>query len=159
MSGSSNSKSDDDANSFRVVKDLINRTRFGDDSSIMKLIKYIKETEKVIVIKDYLIWLIWMLKVQWCFIWNATSWKNSIKNYYTLLHSLYILVIPSVISILFQEIFKLSEQFQKNNFLSIKSFCGTDSTLINIPKYVTLYFIIWIFCLYICLVKIAFSKF
>ena len=45
MSGSSNSKSDDDANSFRVVKDLINRTGFGDDSSIMNLIKYIKETE------------------------------------------------------------------------------------------------------------------
>ena len=45
LSGSSNSKADDDANSFRVVKDVINRTSFGDDSSIMNLIKYIKETE------------------------------------------------------------------------------------------------------------------
>ena len=39
LSGSSNSKADDD------MKDLINRTCFGDDSSIMNLIKYIKETE------------------------------------------------------------------------------------------------------------------
>ena len=45
LNGSSNSKADDDASSFRVVKDLINRTGFGDDSSIMNLIKYIKETE------------------------------------------------------------------------------------------------------------------
>ena len=45
MSGSSNSKADDDASSFCVVKDLINRTVFGDDSSIINLIKYIKETE------------------------------------------------------------------------------------------------------------------
>ena len=34
MSVSSNSKADDDASSFRVVKDLINRTGFGDYSSI-----------------------------------------------------------------------------------------------------------------------------
>ena len=45
LSVSSNSKTDDDDSSFRVVKDLINRTTFGDDSSIMNLIKYIKETE------------------------------------------------------------------------------------------------------------------
>jgi len=52
LSGLSNSKADDDASSFRVVKELINRTGFGDDSSIMNLIKYIKETRKsVIVIK------------------------------------------------------------------------------------------------------------
>ena len=38
-------KTDDDNNKFRFVKDLINRTGFGDDSSIMNLIKYIKETE------------------------------------------------------------------------------------------------------------------
>ena len=44
LSVSSNSKTDDDDSSFRVVKDLINRTTFGDDSSIMNLIKYIKET-------------------------------------------------------------------------------------------------------------------
>jgi len=51
-----------------------------------------------------------------------------------MLHSLHIPVIPNVISTILQEIFKLSEQFPKNNLLSIKSFCGTDSTLINIPK-------------------------
>ena len=45
LSESSNSKADDDANSFRVVKDSVNSTGFGDDSSIMNLIKYIKETE------------------------------------------------------------------------------------------------------------------
>ena len=45
MSESSNSKADDDASLFRVVKDLINRTSFGDDSLIMNSIKYIKETE------------------------------------------------------------------------------------------------------------------
>ena len=45
MNGSSNLKADDDTSSFRVVKDLINRTGFGDDSSIMNLIKYIKETD------------------------------------------------------------------------------------------------------------------
>ena len=46
LSVSSNSKADDDDDdsSFRVVKDLINRTGFGDDLSIMNLIKYIKET-------------------------------------------------------------------------------------------------------------------
>ena len=32
-------------NTFRFVKDLVSRSGFGDDSSIMNLIKYIKETE------------------------------------------------------------------------------------------------------------------
>ena len=45
FSGSSNFKADDDSSSFRIVKDLINRKGFCDDSSIMNLIKYIKETE------------------------------------------------------------------------------------------------------------------
>ena len=45
FSRSSNFKADDDDSSFRFVKDLINRKGFGDDSSIMNLIKYIKETE------------------------------------------------------------------------------------------------------------------
>ena len=44
-SGSSNIKADNDSISFRIVKDLVNRKGFGDDSSIMNLIKYIKETE------------------------------------------------------------------------------------------------------------------
>ena len=41
LSGSSNSKADDDASSFRVVKDLINRTGCGDDSSIIFSNRYI----------------------------------------------------------------------------------------------------------------------
>ena len=41
LSESSNFKADDDTTSFRVVKDLVNRAGFGDDSSIMNLIKYI----------------------------------------------------------------------------------------------------------------------
>ena len=45
LSGSSNAKAGDDASPFRVVKDLTNRTGFDDDSSIMILIKCIKETE------------------------------------------------------------------------------------------------------------------
>ena len=45
LNESPNSKADDDASSFRVVKDLVNRIGFGDDSSIMNLIKYIKETD------------------------------------------------------------------------------------------------------------------
>ena len=38
-------KIDDDNNIFRFVKDLISRSGFGDDSSIMDLIKYIKEMQ------------------------------------------------------------------------------------------------------------------
>ena len=60
--------------------------------------------------------------------------KNELKNSYPLIHSFHIPVIPHVISTLLQEIFKLSEKFPKYNLLSIKSFCGTDSTLLNIPK-------------------------
>ena len=36
---------DDDNNGYHFVKDLVSRSGFGDDSSIMNLIKYIKETE------------------------------------------------------------------------------------------------------------------
>ena len=42
---SSNSKADDDVSSFLFVKDLVNRNDFGSDSSIMNLIKHVKETE------------------------------------------------------------------------------------------------------------------
>ena len=38
-------KIDDDNNTFRIVKDLISRSDFGDDSSIMVLIKSIKEMQ------------------------------------------------------------------------------------------------------------------
>ena len=44
-SGSSNIKVDDDSSSFKIVKDLVKRKGFGDASSIMNLIKYVKETE------------------------------------------------------------------------------------------------------------------
>ena len=133
LSVSSNSKTDDDASSFRVVKDLINRTTFGDDSSIMNLIKYIKETE----ISDCNKRLLNLINVEGS---SNVSYEKlqveetELKNNYPMLHSLYIPVIPNVISTILQEIFKLSERFPKNNLLSIKSFCGTDSTLINIPK-------------------------
>ena len=133
LSVSSNSKTDDDDSSFRVVKDLINRTGFGDDSSIMNLIKYIKETE----ISDCNKRLLNLINVEGS---SNVSYEKlqveetELKNNYPMLHSLHIPVIPNVISTILQEIFKLSEQFPKNNLLSIKSFCGTDSTLINIPK-------------------------
>ena len=133
LSVSSNSKTDDDASSFRVVKDLINRTTFGDDSSIMNLIKYIKETE----ISDCNKRLLNLINVEGS---SNVSYEKlqveetELKNNYPMLHSLHIPVIPNVISTILQEIFKLSERFPKNNLLSIKSFCGTDSTLINIPK-------------------------
>ena len=42
---SSISRVDDDNNTFRFVKDLVSRSCFGNDSSIMNLIKHIKETE------------------------------------------------------------------------------------------------------------------
>ena len=133
LSVSSNSKADDDASSFRVVKDLINRAGFGDDASIMNLIKFIKETE----ISDCNKSLLNLINVEGS---SNVSYEQlqveetELKINYPMLHSLHIPVIPNVISTILQEIFKLSEQFPKNNLLSIKSFCGTDSTLINIPK-------------------------
>ena len=42
---SSNSKTNDDVNSFRFVKGLVKRKDFGDDSSISNLIKYVKESQ------------------------------------------------------------------------------------------------------------------
>ena len=133
LSVSSNSKADDDVSSFCVMKDLINRTGFGDDSSIMNLIKYIKETE----ISDCNKILLNLINVEGS---SNVSYENlqveetELKINYPMLHSLHIPVIPNVISTILQEIFKLSEQFPKKNLLSIKLFCGTDSTLINIPK-------------------------
>ena len=117
------------------MKDLINRTGFGDDSSIMNLIKYVKETE----ISDCNKRLLNLIDM------NVEGSSNvsyerllveetELKNNYHMLHSLHIPVIPNVVSTILQEIFKLSEQFPKHNLLSIKLFCGTDSTLINIPK-------------------------
>ena len=130
---SSISRTDDDNNTFRFVKDLVSRSGFGDDSSIMNLIKYIKETE----ISDCNKRLLNLINVEGS---SNVSYEKlqveetELKINYPMLHSLHIPVIPNVISTILQEIFKFSEQFPKNNLLSIKSFCGTDSPLINIPK-------------------------
>ena len=132
---SSTSKANDDAISFPFVKDLISRTGFGDDSSIMNLIKYIKETE----ISDCNKRLLNLIDM------NVESSSNLsyekllvdetvLKNNYPLLQSLHIPITPNAISTLLQEIFKLSELFPKKNVLSFKSYCGKNSTLIDIPK-------------------------
>ena len=42
---SSNSKKNDDFNTFRLVKNLVERKDFGDDSSISKLINYVQESQ------------------------------------------------------------------------------------------------------------------
>ena len=42
---SSNSKTNDDFNTFRLVKNLVERKDFGDDSSISKLINYVQESQ------------------------------------------------------------------------------------------------------------------
>ena len=60
--------------------------------------------------------------------------ETLLKNNYPLLQSLHIPITPNAISTLLQEIFKLSELFPKKNLLSFKSYCGTNSTLVNIPK-------------------------
>ena len=117
------------------MKYLVSRSGFDDDSSIMNLIKYIKETE----ISDCNKRLLNLIDMNVEGSSNVSYEKllveeTVLKINYHLLHSLHIPVIPNVISTLSQKIFKLSEQFPKNNSLSIKSFCGTDSTLINIAK-------------------------
>ena len=53
---------------------------------------------------------------------------------YPMIHSLHIPIIPNIMSTILYEIYQLSEQFPKNNILSMKYFCGTESTSINIPK-------------------------
>ena len=128
-------KIDDDDNTFRFVKDLVSRSGFGDDSSIMDLIKYIKEMQ----ISDCNKRLLNLINTNVEGSSNVSYEKlqveeTELKINYPMLHSLHIPVIPNVISTILQEIFKFSEQFPKNNLLSIKSFCGKDSTLINIPK-------------------------
>ena len=45
LNQSSNSKKNDDFNTFRLVKNLVERKDFGDDSSISKLIKYVQESQ------------------------------------------------------------------------------------------------------------------
>ena len=113
-SQSSISRVDDDNNTFRFVKDLVSRSGFGDDSSIMNLIKYIKESE----ISDYNKRLLNLIDMNVEGSSNVSYEKllveeTVLKNNYPLIHSLHIPVIPNVISTLLQEIFKLSEQFPK----------------------------------------------
>ena len=134
LSESSNSKADDDTHSFRVVKGLVNRTGFSDHTSIMNLIKYMKETEISDCNKRLLKLIDMNVEGSINIHYEKLLIKGTIlKDNDPLLHSLQVPIIPNVISTLLHEIFKLSEQFPKI-LLSIKSFCGTDSTLINIPK-------------------------
>ena len=120
---------------IRFVKDIVSRSGFGDDSSIMNLRKYMKETE----ISDCNKRLINFVNM------NVEGSSNIqydklpveeiiLKEKYTMIHSLHIPIIPNIISTILYEICQLSEQFPKNNILSMKSFYGTESTLINIPK-------------------------
>ena len=56
---SSNSKADDNVSSFIFVKDLVNRKDFGSDSSIMNLIKHVKEAQ----ITDCCNWIIKLISM------------------------------------------------------------------------------------------------
>ena len=60
--------------------------------------------------------------------------ETTLKEKYSMIHFLHIPIIPNIMSTILYEICQLSEQFPKNNILSMRSFCGTESTLINIPK-------------------------
>ena len=60
--------------------------------------------------------------------------EDSTKNKYPVLHYPRIPFIPNLMSTILHEIFKLSEKFPKTNILSIKYFCGTQSTVTSIPK-------------------------
>ena len=109
-SGSSNIKVDDDSSSFKIVKDLVKRKGFGDDSSIMNLIRYIKEIE----INDCSKRLLKLINMDVDGSRNLSYERliveeQVIKEKYPLLHNLHIPIIPNVISTLLQEIFKLSE--------------------------------------------------
>ena len=134
-SQSSISNVDYDNNTFRFVKNLFSRTGFGDDSSIMNLIKHIKGTE----ISHYnkkLINLIHMnvegsSNVQYE---QLPVEEKILKEKYQMIHSLHIPIIPNIMSTILHDIFNLSEKFPKNGILSMKSFCGTESAIINIPK-------------------------
>ena len=101
----------------------------------MNLINYIKETE----ISDCNKRLISLINM------NVEGSNNIqyeklpveetiIKEKYPMIHSLHIPIIPNIISTIIYEICQLSEQFPKNNILSMKSFYGTESTLMNILK-------------------------
>ena len=57
-----------------------------------------------------------------------------LKEKYPMLHSLYAPIITNVMLTILHQIFKLSEQYPKTNIISIKHFCGTDSTVISMPK-------------------------
>ena len=60
--------------------------------------------------------------------------ETILKENYPMIYSLHIPIIPNIMSTILYESYQLSEQFPKNNILSMESFCGTESTLINIPK-------------------------
>ena len=134
-SQSSISKADDDNDTFRFVKDLVSRTGFGDDSSIMNLIKYIKGTD----INDCNKRLINLINMNFEGSSNVQYEQlpveeKILKEKYQMIHSLHIPIIPNIMSTILHDIFNLSEQFPKNSILSMKSFCGTESAIINTPK-------------------------
>jgi len=111
---SSISRADDDNNTFLFVKDLVSRSGFGDDSSIINLIKYIKETE----ISDCNKRLINLINMN---IEGSNNIqyekfpveKTILKEKYPMIHSIHIPIIPNIMSTILYEIFQLSEQFPK----------------------------------------------
>ena len=132
---SSNSKTYDDVNTFGFVKDLVERKYFEDNTSISNLIKYVKESQ----IRDCYKRIINLINMNVENSSNVQYQKLQIedtilKEKYSILDSLRISLIPNVMSIILHEIFKYFEQFPKTNILSINNFCGTESTVISIPK-------------------------
>ena len=132
---SSNSKTYDDVNTFGFVKDLVERKYFEDNTSISNLIKYVKESQ----IRDFYKRIINLINMNVENSSNVQYQKLQIedtilKEKYSILDSLRIPLIPNVMSIILHEIFKYFEQFPKTNILSINNFCGTESTVISIPK-------------------------
>ena len=130
----SNSKTNDNINSFRFVKALVERKDFGYDSSIRNLIKYVKKSQ----IRDWYKIIINLINmniedssnVQYQ---NLQIEDTILKEKHQMLHSLHNPFISNVMWTILHVIFKLSEQFPRTNILSVKRFCGTESTIISIP--------------------------
>ena len=60
--------------------------------------------------------------------------ETILNEKYPMIHYLHFPIIPNIMSTILYDIYQLSEQFPKNNMLSMNFFCGTESTLRNIPK-------------------------
>ena len=103
------SKAYDNNNTFRFVKDLVSRSGLEDDSSIMNLIKYIKETE----ISDCNKRLINLVNRNIEGSSNIQCEKlpveeTILKEKYQMIHSLHIPIISNIMYIILYEIFQLS---------------------------------------------------